>query len=66
MVKVGDMVQVNSLQYTRIHCGRKSQYDVGDSFIVFNVSDCDERGIIVSDNDCNFVHQNDIKVISNV
>ena len=65
MVKVGDTVKVTNLYYTRLHCGRESQYNIGDTFTVHDINE-DERGIIISDDDYNFVHENDFQVINNV
>lgn len=64
MVKVGQMVEVISIKYTALHCGRKSQYDIGDKFIVADVSYDKTKGHILKDNDYNFIHEYDVKVVS--
>ena len=64
MIKVGQMVEVISIKYTSLHCGRKSQYDIGDKFIVTDVSYDKTKGHILKDNDYNFIHEYDVKVVS--
>lgn len=62
MIDIGDVVKVVSYRHTEKHCGRKSSYDMGESFIVNGLS-IDIRGIIVSDDDYNFVHELDLMVV---
>lgn len=62
MIKIGQVVEVISYKNTNTFCGRKSQYDIGDQFVVKNISENTRgRGRILSDCDCNFVHEDDVK-----
>ncbi|MEG1299526.1 MAG: hypothetical protein RSC93_02290 [Erysipelotrichaceae bacterium] len=63
MIEVGQTVKVISYNYTSYHCGRKSQYDIGDEFVVKEISYDEIKGYIISDDDYNFLHINDLKVI---
>lgn len=64
-IKKGQLVEVISYEKTRQFCGRESGYNKGDSFIVESVSD-NQRGYgkILSDNNFNYVHEDDVKWVS--
>lgn len=60
MVK-NQKVKVISIYYTTLYCGRHSQYNVGDIFTIHNVSKNPRgEGLIISDDDYNFVHEKDV------
>ena len=59
-IEAGDMVVVVSIYHTSIHNGRKSQYDIGDCFVVESI---DEDGTL-KDNNYNFVNINDVELVT--
>lgn len=62
MIKIGQVVEVVSYKNTNMFCGRKSQYDIGDQFVVKNISENTRgHGRILSDDDYNFLHEDDVK-----
>lgn len=62
MIEVGQFVEVISYENTIASCGRRSEYNIGDSFIVSEITDNPRgRGMILSDNDFNFIHEDDVK-----
>ena len=62
MIKVGQIVEVISYKNTNVFCGRKSQYNIGDQFVVDDISENTRgHGRILSDRDYNFVHEDDVK-----
>ncbi|MFI8146058.1 hypothetical protein [Acinetobacter sp. ABJ_C5_2] len=61
MIKKGQFVEVISYENTRQFCGRKSKYEIGDSFVVAEISENSRgHGKILSDDDFNFVHEDDV------
>jgi len=62
MIKIGQFVEIISYEKTEIFCGRRSQYEIGDQFVVKNIGD-NPRGFgkILSDDDCNFIHEDDVR-----
>lgn len=62
MIKIGQVVEIASCEKTEIFCGRRSQYKIGDQFVVKNIGD-NPRGYgkILSDGDYNFIHEDDVK-----
>ena len=62
MIKIGQVVEIASCEKTEIFCGRRSQYKIGDQFVVKNIGD-NPRGYgkILSDDDYNFIHEDDVK-----
>lgn len=62
MIKIGQVVEVVSYKNTNKFCGRKSQYDIGDQFVVKSISENTRgHGRILSDDDCNFLHEDDVE-----
>jgi hypothetical protein len=37
MIKIGQVVEITSCEKTEIFCGRRSQYKIGDQFVVKNI-----------------------------
>lgn len=62
MIKIGQFVEVVSFNNTIFFCGRRSKYDIGSNFVVVNISDNPRgHGKILSDDDYNFIHEDDVK-----
>lgn len=55
---IGQTVQVMKYENTVKTSGRKSQYNIGDEFIIHEI-----RDEVLIDNDYNFVHMDDVKVL---
>lgn len=61
MIKKGQFVEVISYEKTCQFCGRKSKYEIGDNFIVCEITDNPRgHGKILGDDDFNFVHEDDV------
>ena len=62
MIKIGQFVEIISYEKTEIFCGRRSQYKIGDQFVVKNIGD-NPRGFgkILSDDNYNFIHEDDVR-----
>ena len=62
MIKIGQLVKVVSCSNTAFFCGRKSKYDIGSSLVVVDISNNPRgHGKILSDDDYNFIHEDDVK-----
>ena len=62
MIKIGQVVEVVSYEKTIEFSGRESKYMVGDQFMVSFISkNTRGYGRILSDDDCNFIHEDDVR-----
>lgn len=59
--KVGQSVMITGYDHTIFACGRKSQLNIGDAFDIKSIC---ENGIILSDDDYNFIHYKDVTLVS--
>ncbi len=59
--KIGQSVMITSYDHTIFSCGRKSQLNIGDAF---DIKDICENGVILSDDDYNFIHRKDVTLVS--
>ena len=62
MIKIGQVVLIVSCENTIKYCDRRSKYDGGDNFTVKDITDNTRgSGLILSDNDFNFIHDSDVQ-----